>query len=92
VSSLQNAVVGLQSDVNKLTGGVAAAMATAGLPQAYLPGHSMVAMAGGVWGGQAGYAIGISHIMEDGHLIVKAAANGNTNGNYGGTVGVGYQW
>src|SRR3546814_8197104 len=51
--NLQNQVNNLSSDLRRqdkrLSGGVAAAMATAALPKAYLPGKTMMSMAGGTW-------------------------------------------
>ena len=72
--------------------GTATALAVAGLPQAYMPGKSMVSMSGGVYRGESGYAVGYSSISEGGNWVVKAAASGNSQGYFGGTAGVGYQW
>lgn len=103
VSQLNNATAGVQAQVsevrkdvrkldNKLSAGVAAAMATAALPQAYMPGKSMAAMAGGTWNGQTGMAIGVSTVSGNGKWVVKVAGNTTSRGDYGGAVGVGYQW
>ena len=72
--------------------GVAQAMATAGLPQAYLPGKSMMALGGGVYRGETGYAVGFSSISDGGNWIIKGTASGNSRGHYGATAAVGYQW
>lgn len=72
--------------------GIAMAIATAGLPQAYLPGKSMVAMSGGVYRGQSGYALGVSHITNNGKWVLKATGSANSQGHFGSSVGVGYQW
>ena len=72
--------------------GTAAAMAMAGLPQAYLPGKSMMAVGGSVYRGESGYAIGYSTISDGGNWIVKGTATGNSRGHYGATAAVGYQW
>ena len=77
---------------NNAYAGVAQAMATAGLPQAYLPGKSMVAIAGGHYKGEQGYALGLSTISDNGSWVFKATASGNSRGNVGGTIGAGYQW
>ena len=77
---------------NKANAGTAAAMAVAGLPQAYLPGKSMVAIAGGVYRGESGYALGFSSISDGGNWVIKGTASGNSRGHYGATAGVGYQW
>ena len=72
--------------------GIAMAIATAGLPQAYLPGKSMFAVGAGTYRGEQGYAMGVSHITDDGHWVLKATGSGNSQGYFGGSVGVGYQW
>ena len=77
---------------DKASAGVAAAMAVAGLPQAYSPGANMVSIAGSTYRGKTGYAIGISSITENGKWVVKATGSGNSSGHYGATAGVGYQW
>ena len=93
---LHSEVNGVRRDLHKvdrkLRAGVAAAMATAGLPQAYTPGKSMVAMGGGTWNGESGLALGVSKITDSGKWVIKASGNASTRGDYGGTVGAGYQW
>ena len=71
--------------------GTASAIATAGLPQAYRPGASMVAAAGGYYDGQSAVAIGVSSISDNGKWIIKGAANVNSK-EAGAVVGIGYQW
>lgn len=71
--------------------GTASAIATAGLPQAYRPGASMVAAAGGYYDGQSAVAIGVSTISDNGRWVIKGAANVNSK-EAGATVGIGYQW
>ena len=72
--------------------GVAMALATAGLPQAWQPGKSMIAMAAGTYMGEQGYAVGFSHNTENGKWTLKATASGNSQGHFGGSVGAGYMW
>lgn len=95
-NNLQNQISGVRHDMKRLenrsNAGIAAAMATAGLPQAYLPGKSMVAVAGGVWRGESGMAIGVSTVSENGKWILKGSANTSGRGGAGGTIGAGYQW
>ena len=75
-----------------LRGGVAQAIATAGLVQAYLPGKSLLAIGGGVYRGESGYAIGYSSISDGGNWIIKGTASGNSRGNFGASSSIGYQW
>ncbi|MGR3806219.1 YadA-like family protein [Pasteurella testudinis] len=89
VNSLSNRVDGLAKDIDGV-GATAAAMAS--LPQAYLPGHSMVAVAGGAHKSQNAVALGVSRISDNGKVILKLNASHNSRGDLTGGVGVGYQW
>ena len=73
-------------------GGIASAMAIAGLPQAYAPGARMAAVAASGYRGEAGFAVGVSGITESGRWLYKVAGSGNTTGDFGMTVGAGIQW
>ena len=75
-----------------LRGGIAGALATAGLPQAFRPGKSMVAAAASTYRGQSGLAVGVSRISDNGKVILKVTGNTNSRGDFGGTIGAGYQW
>ena len=99
MTNLGNYVVNMGNQINQRIdnvesdskAGTAAAMAVAGLPQAYLPGKSMMAVAGGVYRGESGYAVGFSSISDGGNWVIKGTATGNSRGHYGATAGVGYQ-
>ncbi len=95
-SGLTNQVAGLRKDVqgldNRLSAGVASAMAMSALPQAYLPGRSMFSMGGGTWRGESGFAMGLSTVSDSGKWVVKGLASSSSRGDYGASVGVGYQW
>lgn len=94
--NLQGQVSELRHDLRRqdkrLSGGVAAAMATAALPQAYLPGKTMMSLAAGTWNSESGMAVGFSGISDNGHWIYKVSGNTTSRGDYGGAVGIGYQW
>ncbi|WAU74244.1 YadA C-terminal domain-containing protein [Acinetobacter sp. TR11] len=70
----------------------AASLATASLPQPSNAGYSMVSAGTGTWKGQQGFAIGMSGISEDNKVIYKLAGTGNTQGDFGGSAAIGYQW
>ena len=70
----------------------ASAMAMAGLPQAYLPGKSMLSMAFGGYQSEYGMALGLSGITDNGRWVYKAQASGNTMRDWGFSVGAGIQW
>ncbi|WP_373767379.1 YadA family autotransporter adhesin, partial [Glaesserella sp.] len=81
------------SQLDKRVRGIGANSAAASsLPQAYLPGKSMVAAAGGTYSGASAIAIGYSRTSDNGKLILKATGTANSAGHYSGGVGVGYQW
>lgn len=73
-------------------GATASAMAMAALPQAYLPGKSMLSMAVGGYQSESGIAIGLSGITDNGRYVYKVQASGNTARHWGVSVGAGVQW
>lgn len=79
-------------DRNEYRAGVAGAVATGSLPQAYIPGKSMIAIAGGTYKGQNSFAIGVSKISDNGKIVLKLTGSSNSQGDMTGGVGVGYQW
>ncbi|TNG94228.1 hypothetical protein FHQ28_05010 [Pasteurellaceae bacterium USgator11] len=72
--------------------GIAGALATAGLYQAYLPGKSMVSVGAGTYRGENALAIGVSRISDNGKIGVKLTGMSTSQGDAGGSVSVGYQW
>ncbi|MFZ7216719.1 YadA-like family protein [Avibacterium avium] len=80
-------------DVDKSArAGIAGALATANLYQAYLPGHSMVSVGVGTFRGQNAIAIGASRLSDNGHIGVKLSGMTTSQGDVGGAMTVGYQW
>ncbi|MGZ2746355.1 YadA-like family protein [Burkholderia stagnalis] len=73
-------------------GGVASAMAVAGLPQPTGPGRSMVSAATANYRGQQGFAAGYSYVTQNDKWVVKASVTGNTRSDFGAVVGAGYQF
>ncbi|ADO49708.1 YadA-like family protein [[Enterobacter] lignolyticus] len=77
---------------DKLSAGVAGAMAMAALPQPYSAGGSMVGLGGGTYQGQSAVALGVSTISDNGKWVTKLSGTTNSKGDVGAAVGVGYQW
>ncbi|EAQ5473484.1 autotransporter adhesin SadA [Salmonella enterica subsp. enterica serovar Anatum] len=77
---------------NKMSGGIASAMAMAGLPQAYAPGANMTSIAGGTFNGESAVAIGVSMVSESGGWVYKLQGTSNSQGDYSATIGAGFQW
>ncbi len=96
VAQLKGVAQNLNNRIDNVDGnaraGIAQAIATAGLAQAYLPGKSMMASGGGTYRGEAGYAIGYSSISDTGNWVIKGTASGNSRGHFGTSASVGYQW
>ncbi|WP_065230402.1 YadA-like family protein [Gallibacterium genomosp. 1] len=96
VSQLKGVASNINQQLNNLSqniSGVAASSAAmANLPQAYLPGKSMVAVSTGYHKGQSAIALGVSRVADNGKLIIKASASHNTQNDFTGGIGVGYQW
>ncbi|MEZ0532944.1 YadA family autotransporter adhesin [Enterobacter sp. KB-221C9] len=77
---------------DKLSAGIAGAMAMAGLPQPYSAGASMFSMSGGTYQGESAVAFGVSTISDNGKWVSKLSGSTNSQGDYGAAIGVGYQW
>ena len=96
VDQLRSSLTNIQGDIHKARkegrAGIAGANAAAGLPQVYLPGKSMVAASAGTFKGQNALAVGYSRSSDNGKVIFKLQGNANTQGDVGGSVGIGYQW
>jgi len=96
VRQLRNNISNVNNRINKVgkeaRGGIAGANAAAGLPQVYIPGKSMVAASAGTFKGESAVAVGYSRSSDNGKVIFKLQGNANTQGDVGGSVGVGYQW
>ena len=89
VQQMNNAVHSARQDA---MGGVAAAMAIAGLPQSSLPGKTFMAISGSTYGNEYGTAIGASYMTKDGKWVVKGAVNTSSRGEVGAVVGGGFYW
>lgn len=89
VQQMQSSVRSARQDA---MGGVAAAMAVAGLPQSTQPGRTFVSIAGSTYGGEYGSALGASYMTRNGKWTVKAAVNTSSRGEVGAVIGGGFYW
>ncbi|PJG82081.1 YadA family autotransporter adhesin, partial [Caviibacterium pharyngocola] len=96
VSQLNRGLAQINNNINKvdkdLRGGIAGALASAGLYQATLPGKSMVSAGVGTYKGENAVALGYSRLSDSGKLGVKFSVNSNSRGDRGAAASVGYQW
>lgn len=75
-----------------LNGGIAGALAAAGMPQASDPGRAMIAMGVSTYQGQQAVAFGFSARLRDARTVIRAGANFDTRGRASGNAGVGVQF
>ena len=92
-ADMNNKINHLNGQVNKLgkrvNAGTASALAASQLPQAYIPGKSMVSVAAGNYQGQNAVALGMSRISDNGKIIIRLAGTSDTQGKVGVAVGAG---
>ena len=95
-SQLHAVASNLNNKINKVgkrgDAGTASALAAANIPQAYIPGKSLVGIAAGSYQGQNGLAVGMSRISDNGKIIIRLSGTANSQGKTGVAAGVGYQW
>ncbi|WP_455935473.1 YadA-like family protein [Haemophilus sp.] len=95
-ADMNNKINKLNGQVNKLgkrvNAGTASALAASQLPQASIPGKSMVSVAAGNYQGQNAVALGMSRISDNGKIIIRLAGTSDTQGKVGVAVGAGYHW
>ncbi|MDR5860678.1 hypothetical protein FZZ93_07575 [Halomonas eurihalina] len=89
IGGLSNRIDDVEDDANA---GTASAIATASVPQAYLPGKSMVSAGAGTYSGESAVAVGVSRLSDNGRWAVKLNASGDSQGNFGTGIGAGFHW
>ena len=82
----------LNAVTHRADAGAAAAMAVAGLPQAFRPGKGMIGVAIGHWRGETAFAIGASKVFDDGHTVFRAGATFDHRGSGSANAGIGWQF
>ena len=82
----------LRKTAKQANAGTASAIAMANLPQAYIPGKSMVSLGVGGYDGEAGIALGVSKLSDNGRWVVKFSATGNSRSKFGVGAGAGFHW
>ena len=95
VSQLRDTETRLHSEINRVdknaSRGIAAAMASAGLNQASLPGKYMLSAGAASYRGKGALAVGFSTLSADGQWAFKGSVNANSK-DAGVNLSVGYQW
>ena len=95
-AAVNNNINYLNGKVNKLgkraNAGTASALAASQLPQAGMPGKSMVSVAAGNYQGENAVALGVSRISDNGKIVIRLAGTSDSQGKVGVAVGAGYHW
>ncbi|WP_162616827.1 YadA family autotransporter adhesin [Aggregatibacter kilianii] len=95
-NALEGKVTNLESKLDKtrkdLKGIGASSAAMASLPQAYLPGKSMLAVGTGTYEGASAIAVGYSKNSDSSKHVIKLNGSINTNSKASFGAGYGYQW
>ena len=72
--------------------GISAAMAMSSLPQAYIPGKSMIGGGIATYNGESAVAVGVSRVSDNGRWVMKINGTADTQGNAGGAIGAGFHF
>jgi autotransporter adhesin len=72
--------------------GISAAMAMSSLPQAYIPGKSMIGGGIATYNGESAVAIGLSKVSDNGRWVMKINGTADSEGNAGGAIGAGFHF
>ncbi|MFC0328104.1 YadA family autotransporter adhesin, partial [Halomonas organivorans] len=92
----QQQIGGLGSRIEEVhdqaNAGTASAIAAASVPQAYLPGKSMISAGAGTYNGESAVSVGASRLSDNGRWAVKLNFTGDSQGNFGAGVGAGFHW
>ena len=96
VNQLAGAINGVSKRIEEegkdARAGTAAAMAMANMPQAFIPGKSMMAAGVGTYRGQAAAAVGLSRLSDSGRSVIKLSGSVDSRGHVGVAAGFGVHW
>ena len=82
----------IHQNENKANAGISSAMAMASMPQAYIPGRSMVTGGIATHNGQGAVAVGLSKLSDNGQWVFKINGSADTQGHVGAAVGAGFHF
>ncbi|KGQ54242.1 Hep_Hag [Gallibacterium anatis] len=95
-SGTTKAISQVNKRVDNLTkesrGGIAGAMATAGLQQTTQPGRTTVSVGTATFKGESAVALGFSKLSDNGKVGIRLSGMTTSSGDTGGSFSVGYTW
>ncbi|WP_030074075.1 YadA-like family protein, partial [Halomonas alkaliantarctica] len=72
--------------------GSASAIAASTVPQAWMPGKSMIGVGAGTYGGESAISVGVSRLSDNGRWIIQGKITGDSQSNFGAGIGAGWHW
>ncbi|MGP9852998.1 YadA-like family protein, partial [Halomonas sp. 111] len=72
--------------------GAASALAASTVPQAWMPGKSMVGVGAGTYEGESAVSVGVSRLSDNGRWIIQGKVTGDSQSNFGAGIGAGWHW
>ncbi|MCS2611087.1 YadA-like family protein [Halomonas sp. wenzhen-202101] len=86
-------VHGRISDVERnANAGTASALAASTVPQAWMPGKSMVGVGAGTYEGESAISVGVSRLSDNGRWVIQGKVTGDSQSNFGAGIGAGWHW
>ncbi|MFG6139229.1 YadA-like family protein [Halomonas sp. B23F22_10] len=88
-----NNVHGRINEVEKnANAGSASAIAASTVPQAWMPGKSMVGVGTGTYEGETAISVGVSRLSDNGRFVIQGKVTGDSQSNFGAGIGAGWHW
>ncbi|AYF35782.1 hypothetical protein CUU95_09785 [Vreelandella alkaliphila] len=72
--------------------GSASAIAASTVPQAWMPGKSMIGVGAGTYGGESAVSVGVSRLSDNGRWVIQGKVTGDSQSNFGAGIGAGWHW
>ncbi|WP_438456191.1 YadA-like family protein [Vreelandella venusta] len=92
----QNEIVNVHGRIDSVernaNAGSASAIAASTVPQAWMPGKSMVGVGAGTYGGESAVSVGISRLSDNGRWVIQGKVTGDSQSNFGAGIGAGWHW
>ncbi|WP_434986769.1 YadA-like family protein [Vreelandella zhaodongensis] len=92
----ENEIISVHERIDRVernaNAGSASAIAASTVPQAWMPGKSMVGVGAGTYGGESAVSVGVSRLSDNGRWVIQGKVTGDSQSNFGAGVGAGWHW
>ncbi|MGM0915620.1 MAG: YadA-like family protein [Pseudomonadota bacterium] len=89
INNVHGRINTVEKDANA---GTASALAAATVPQAWMPGKSMVGVGSGTYEGESAISVGVSRLSDNGRFVIQGKVTGDSQSNFGAGIGAGWHW